>query len=85
MNTWQKVGRFFVTPAGVGLVLALGLVFIPGLWEGILGRVDRALETAHNYFLSWAHRHGGDLITGFLLVIGGLWLWRKGAAPKGKG
>ena len=87
MNTWKRIGRFFLTPAGVGIAIIVALVFIPGLWEGVLGRIDSALEIAHAHFLAWANRHGGDFVTGFLLVLGGIWLWRKGAgggSSKGK-
>ena len=83
MNTWKRVGRFFLTPAGVGIITVVALVAIPGLWEGFLGRIDSALETAHAHFLGWANRHGGDFITGFLLILGGIWLWRKGAGGGG--
>ena len=85
--TWKRIGRFFLTPAGVGITVIVALVFIPGLWEGVLGRIDSALEIAHAHFLAWANRHGGDFVTGFLLVLGGIWLWRKGAgggSSKGK-
>lgn len=85
MNNWQRIGRFLLTPAGVGIVVLMALVFVPGLWEGFLGRIDRVLETAHVHFMTWANRHGGDFVTGFLLLVGGLWLWRKGSAKGGGG
>ncbi|MFA7395235.1 MAG: hypothetical protein WCZ69_02330 [Candidatus Paceibacterota bacterium] len=87
MNTWKRLCRFFLTPAGVGIAIIVALVAVPGLWEAVLGRVDLVLDATHTHFLVWANRHGGDFVTGFLLVLGGIWLWRKGAgggSSKGK-
>jgi len=84
MNTWKRIGRFFLTPAGVGIVVLMALVFVPGLWEGLLERASRALEVTHVHLLNMAHRHLGDLIVAFILILGARRLW-KGSAKGGGG
>lgn len=77
MNTWRAIFRFFRTPLGIAIVITLVVIFVPGLTETLLRRIDTVLEVAHGHFQAWANRHLADAITGFLLIIGGLWAWRR--------
>lgn len=86
MNTWKNVGRLLLSPVGVGILisLALVLIFVPELWEGFLGRVSHTLETTHVHLMNMAHRHLGNVIVAFLLILGARRLWRGSAKGGGK-